>query len=201
MTPMPPHKTWTWYAFPYPRFGHNTSNIVESLNSVWNPLRSLPLLKMVDTTWSIMMKTIYDRYYRPQQGTEIADAPLLKFKDRLRSSHRYQVFESGNGIYQVQVPESGSKFIVNFQARTCTCTNFYEYSGPCAHAITACRFETEDPYLYFHWAYRLRSYRKTYQNPMKRISIEGLPSDPDVHPPKLGKLRGNQRLRESEKVL
>jgi hypothetical protein len=43
-----PHTTWTYYAFPYPRFGHNTSNIIESLNSVWNPLRSLPPLKMVD---------------------------------------------------------------------------------------------------------------------------------------------------------
>jgi hypothetical protein len=189
------HGTWARYAFPYPRFGHNTSNNVESLNSVWNPLRSLSPLKMVDAIWSTTMKTIYDRSHRPQQSTEIADIPLLKFKDRLRSSHRYRVFESGNGVYQVQVPDSGSKFIVNLAQRTCTCMNFQEYVGPCTHAITACRFEAEDPYVYFYWAYRMRSYRKTYQNPMIPVSIEDLASDSRIYPPKLGKLRGRPKTK------
>lgn len=194
-----PHKTWTWYAFPYPRFGHNTSNIVESLNSAWNPIRSLPPLKMMDTIWSTTMKTIHDRYHRPQQSLQLADVPLSKFKDRLKSSHRYHVFESGNGVYQVQVPDSGSKFTVNLPQRTCTCHNFHEYSGPCAHAITACRYEIKDPYAYFHWAYTVRSYRKTYHTPMKPVSIEDLASDPDLLPPEPCKLRGRPKTKRIRK--
>ena len=116
----------------------------------------------MDTIRSTVIKTIYDRYNRPQQSTELADVPLSKFKDRLKASHRHCVFESGNGIYQVQVPDSGSKFIVNLPKRTCTCGNFYEYSGPCAHAITACRFETVDLYAYFRFVYLITSYQKTY---------------------------------------
>ena len=154
---------------------------------------------MVDTIWSTTMKTIYDRYRRPQQSIDLADMPLLKFKDRLKSSRRYRIFESGNGIYQVQVPESGSKFIVNLLQKTCTCLNFDEYAGPCAHAISACRFEIEDLYLYFHPGYTIRSYRKTYHIPMKLISIEGLSSDPDVYPPKLRKLRGRPKTKRIRK--
>jgi hypothetical protein len=62
-------------AFLYPQFDNNTSNIVEPLNSVWNSLRSLPLLKIVDIIWSISMKTIYDRNHRLRQSTEIAEVP------------------------------------------------------------------------------------------------------------------------------
>ena len=145
------------------------------------------------------MKTIYDRYNRLQKRTELADVPLSKFKDRFKASHRYYVFESGNGIYQVQVPDSSSKFTVNLLKMTCTCHNFYEYSGPCAHAITACRFETVDPYAYFYFAYLVRSYRKTYHSPIKPISIEDLASDPDLLLPKLCKLRGRPKTKRVRK--
>jgi len=81
-----PHETWATYAFPQPRFGHLASNCVESLNSAWGRIRFLQPLKMVDAIWSTTMKTIHDRYHRQQQSTLIADVPLTKFKDYLRSS-------------------------------------------------------------------------------------------------------------------
>jgi hypothetical protein len=99
----------------------------------------------------------------------------------------------------VQVPNSGSKFIVNLPNRTCTCTNFYQYAGPYTHAITACRFEAEDPYVYFNWAYRIRSYRKTYHNPIMPVSIEDLPSHPNVYPPKLIKLPRRPKTKRIRK--
>ena len=102
----------------------------------------------MDAIYTLLMKTVHDRYYRLQRTTTIADTPLTKFNDRLKSSKRYRVFESGNGIYQVQIPDSGRKFIVNLQKRHCDCGNFQEYLSPCAHAIVACRHEAEDPYDY-----------------------------------------------------
>jgi hypothetical protein len=67
-------------------------------------------------------------------------------------------------------------------------------------SVTACRFETVDPYAYFYFAYSIRSYRKTYQITIKPISIEGLASDPDLLPPKPCKLRGwpkTNRIRKN----
>ena len=77
--------------------------------------------------------------------------------------------------------------------------NFHEYSGPYTHAIAACRFEAEDPYLYFHWAYGIRSYYKTYHNPMILVSIEGLASDTNIYSPKLSKLRGRLKTKRIRK--
>ena len=77
--------------------------------------------------------------------------------------------------------------------------NFHEYLGPCTHAITACRFEAEDPYLYFHWAYGIRAYRKTYYNPMMPVLIEDLASDPEIYSPKLGKLCGRPKTKRIRK--
>ena len=88
---------------------------------------------------------------------------------------------------------------MNLSQMTCTCYSFYEYSGPCTHAITACRYEIEDPYTYFHWAYTIRSYRKTYHIPMKPISIEDLAPHPNVLPPKLRKLRGRPKTKRVRK--
>ncbi|PMD17882.1 hypothetical protein NA56DRAFT_691576 [Hyaloscypha hepaticicola] len=72
---------------------------------------------MMDSIWSLVMKTFHDRYRRPQKSMVLADTPYVKFQERLKSSKRYKVFESGHGIYQVQKPDSGQKFIINLQKR------------------------------------------------------------------------------------
>lgn len=61
------------------------------------------------------MKTLYDQFNRPQRTPILADVPLSKFNDRLKTSRRYQVFAFGNGVYQVQLPDTGVKHIVDLQ--------------------------------------------------------------------------------------
>jgi hypothetical protein len=56
---------------------------------------------MIDAIYTLLMKTIYDQNKEPQESTELANAPLVKFNERLHSSHHFRVFESGNGIYSV----------------------------------------------------------------------------------------------------
>jgi hypothetical protein len=41
------YNTSAFACFPYPRFGHDTSNIVESTNSVWRDIRELPRLQLI----------------------------------------------------------------------------------------------------------------------------------------------------------
>src|SRR5580692_5165336 len=36
------HKLWSYYAFVYPQFGHDTNNITESVNFQWADIRKLP---------------------------------------------------------------------------------------------------------------------------------------------------------------
>lgn len=132
-----PHNSWARYSFPFPRFGHDT-NITESINHLLGDIRKLPPLQMMDALYTLCMKKVHDRFHRKQRSTVIADVPLSKFNDRLQSSRRYQVFESGNGIYKVQILDTNVKYIVNLQERRCDCSNFSEYESPCTHAIVAC---------------------------------------------------------------
>jgi zinc finger SWIM domain-containing protein 3 len=55
-----PAEQWATYAFPKPRFGHITSNIVESINSSWIEIRSLLALKLLTTIWATIMHTVYE---------------------------------------------------------------------------------------------------------------------------------------------
>lgn len=103
---------------------------------------------MMDAIYTLLMKTVHNRFHRPQHTATMADVPLAKFNDRLKSSRRYQVFQLGNGIYQVQILDSGRKFIVNLKEWQCDCMNFQEYLSPCTHAIVACRYKAKNPFDY-----------------------------------------------------
>jgi hypothetical protein len=59
------------------------------------------------------------------------------------------VFPSGNGIFQVEIPDTGMKYIVNLAERLCDCKDFYEYQGPCTHAIAAIQRQGDDPLAFF----------------------------------------------------
>jgi hypothetical protein len=154
---------------------------------------------MMDAIWSTTMKTIYDRYRRPQQSTILADIPLAKFKERQKASQRFCIFQSKAGVCQVQDPNSGLKFTINLAENWCTCRNFWQYHGPCAHAIAACRHEVEDPYEHFAKTLTVRYYRQSYGVAIPPVSIEGLSSDPKILPPKLVRKRGRPRQKRIRK--
>ena len=154
---------------------------------------------MMDAIFTLLMKTVHDRFHRPQSSTTLADVPLAKFNDRLKSSRRYRVFESGNRIYQVQIPDSGRKFIVNLKERQCDCMNFQEYLSPCTHAIVACRYEAEDPFDYVDWIYSVEAYRETYSRFLLPVNINNLPSEDGVLPPVFQKQRGRPPTKRIRK--
>jgi hypothetical protein len=60
------HQTWARYDFPMPRYGVDTNNIIESLNSVWADIRRLPPLQMMDEIYTFCMRKVYNRFHRPQ---------------------------------------------------------------------------------------------------------------------------------------
>jgi hypothetical protein len=62
---------------------------------------------MIVTIYSEAMKTVYNRSTIKQSLDSISDIPIAKFQARLKTSRRYRVFPSSNGIGQVEDPESG----------------------------------------------------------------------------------------------
>jgi hypothetical protein len=117
----------------------------------------------------------------------------------MKTSRRYRVFPSGNGIGQVEDPESGRKWTVNLPENECDCTDFYEYQSPCSHAIAAARFSDIDPITLFDNHYSTRVYQKTYSKPLIPISIENLVSDQSIKPPIIQKQAGRPKTRRIRK--
>ena len=118
---------WTTSHSKYPRYAHNTSNIIESVNSSWDEIRQLPPLLAMDAIYSKCMKIVYNRLHKPQKSPLLADTPMARFQARLKTSRRYHVSPLGNGIYQVEIPDSGRKHIVNLTKKECDCGSFYKY--------------------------------------------------------------------------
>ena len=97
----------------YPRFGHDTSNIIETINGSWSDLRQMPPLQAMDKIYLLTTKMVYDRFHRTQKSPYLANTPMAKFQARVQTSRRYQVLLSGNNLFQVQVPDSSKKYVVN----------------------------------------------------------------------------------------
>lgn len=194
-----PKMTWTRAYTIYPRYSHDTSNIVESINSSWSNIRCLPPLQIMDAIYSEAMKTIYNRSTTKQKSDSISDIPIAKFQARMKTARRYRVFPSSNGIGQVEDPESGQKWIVNLPENECDCTDFYEYQSPCSHAIAAARFSDIDPITLFDNHYSTRVYRKTYSQPLIPISIENLVPDLNIKPPIIQKQAGRPKTKRIRK--
>ncbi len=70
---------WTTSYSTYPRYGHDTSNIIESVNSSWDEIRQLPPLLAMDAIYSKCMKMVYDRLHKPQKSPLLVDTPMARF--------------------------------------------------------------------------------------------------------------------------
>ena len=56
------YKNFAFTCFPVPRFGHDTSNIVESVNSHWRDIRELPPLRLLNGIYQWTLTIVYKQY-------------------------------------------------------------------------------------------------------------------------------------------
>jgi predicted membrane-bound mannosyltransferase len=84
-----PKRTWARAYTTYLRYGHNTSNIVESLNASWSDIRCLLPLQIIDAIYLEAMKTVYNRLTIKQRLQSISDILIAKFQARIKTSRQY----------------------------------------------------------------------------------------------------------------
>ena len=156
------------------------SNIIKSLNSSWLDIYHLPPLQLVDVIYSTLIRMVYHRFKEPQQSPLLADILIAKFKARQVTARQFRVFESGNGIYQVEQPDSGQRYIVNLTETECNCTDFYEYQSPCSYTIVAAKYEEVDPISLFFDRYTTQALRQTYSHLLIPILLEELVINPKI---------------------
>jgi len=196
-----PAETWATHAFPVPRYGHITSNIVESLNGTWKHLRHLPPLRLLAGIWSSVMETFCERRERLQISPDLTNQAKAGFEARYEKARRYRVIPADENIAQV-IDGEGKDWIVDLERRICTCLMFQEYGGPCGHAIMTARARKVDPYTLFSDAFTFSTYRYTYQASMHPVIIRELEPGLGCLPPLISRKRGRPkttRIRKRER--
>ena len=129
---------WAQAHFTGKRYGHDTSNIVESVNNTLKLDRELSVIELLNSIWHRVMGQRFERL-------EIArSAPpsqqFTKFCTNLLGESRIwarqntaQMATLTNG--HVTQPD-GTVRIVDLESKTCTCGKFQENGVPCGHAMS-----------------------------------------------------------------
>lgn len=196
-----PPETWATYAFPLPRYGHITSNIVESLNGTWKHLWHLSPLRLPGSIWSSVMETFCKRRERAQKSPDLTNHAKAGFEARYEKCRRYSAISAEESIVQI-IDDDGKDWIVDVERRTCSCLMFQEHGGPCTHAIMAARARRLDPHTLFSDVFTLSTYRYTYQASMHPVIVRDFEPGPGCLPPLISKKRGRPkttRIRKQEK--
>ncbi|XP_048633191.1 uncharacterized protein LOC125607305 [Brassica napus] len=138
--------TWARVYFPGVRYNLDTSNSVESMNSVFRDARRYALIPLLDT----IIKKFSD-WFNEHQKDSVAGSidtklvPLVEIhlhnlwstaeKTPVRELNSYEL------EYEVTDTENGKNYVVNLIEKSCSC-KVYDYEKyPCLHGLAA--------YLYF----------------------------------------------------
>jgi MULE transposase domain/SWIM zinc finger len=207
------YKNFAFACFPLPRYGHDTSNIVESTNSAWREIRELPPLQLIDGIYQWTLTTFYERQRvgLDSGNQKLSNAAYRSYKHRESIARGFQVLPSSDSNFLVTTSQ-GVDFIVILpaifdgqQQGSCSCGKYQEYRAPCSHAIACIQYLGQDPYKYFASYYKWKSLQRTYELPLQPVTLQGLQpldNDPLLPPikkakrgrPKVARIRANYKI-------
>ncbi|CAL1383671.1 unnamed protein product [Linum trigynum] len=154
------------------RWSIMTSNMSESINSVFKGIRSLPVASLVQHTyWRLLEK--FDKM-RLETEAEIRSGhsqytktceDLIKGWAQKAVGHSVTGVDRRQGIYVVRTPPNNSNmtgsniltvhFDNNNRVGFCTCGKFQGHKIPCSHAIAVCNRMGVNPYRFVNDIYKL----------------------------------------------
>jgi hypothetical protein len=197
---------WVEALFVGRRYGHDTSNIVESLNGGLKLERELPTIELLDSLWHRAMEQRSERLAAALSDiehnrlwTSWATGLLLTGK-RWAMGHTTQLSTPLAG----RVMEADGRIIlVDLVARSCECHRFQSNSVPCGHALSVIYRQQLSVADYMPEVLSTATWRATYHTPLPPVSILGLAAaDDDVCSPPMTRVpRGRpkkERIRLEE---
>lgn len=181
------YENFAFARFPLPRFGHDTSNIVESVNSIWRDIRELPPLQLLNGIYQWTLTTIYERQREPFDAgnSVLSNTAYRQYKHRESSARQFTVLASSDTDFMVTTSQ-GIDYVVNLPPAdmlnrlgalhegSCSCGKYKDYQAPCAHAIACITYLGADPYAYFYPYYRWEVFKRTYRVPLLPVTLQGL---------------------------
>ncbi|KAL0227469.1 hypothetical protein RCL1_003613 [Eukaryota sp. TZLM3-RCL] len=122
------------YAVKGRRFGHYTSNVVESLNSWINTERQLPVTQMFEQIRSKLNNWFVERREAASKlKTILTESAEVEMESRLLKSNKLRHTKINEGTFEVR--EEKRLFEVNILEKYCTCLQWQKEGMPCHHGL------------------------------------------------------------------
>ncbi|XP_012841176.1 PREDICTED: uncharacterized protein LOC105961490 [Erythranthe guttata] len=159
-----PYHNWANAYFEGQRYGEMYSNGVESWNSKILNYRDLPVMTMIDTIRSELMKKMTSRRDKSSKWSTICCPKYEKSLRELELECRTQKAEkAADGINEVL---SDPSMVVDLLQKTCTCRKWQILGFPCVHADYVLVNKTSQPYDFIDKLYYAEYYRECYASPI-----------------------------------
>jgi hypothetical protein len=141
----------------------------------------------------------------------LSNTAYQAYKHRESAARGFQVLPSSDTTFLITTSR-GIDHIVHLPPSentllqgSCSCGKYQEYRSPCAHAIACIQYLSKDPYSYFSLYYTWEVSKRTYQLPLRPITLQGLLPLPEhqLLPPVKKAKRGRPkvaRIRTNYKV-
>ena len=149
------------------------NNMCETFNGSIVESRYKPIIGMLeDIRVAVMLRMQKRREVMMKWEGEFCPKIMLKLEEN-KNNHRYwSTTFNGNSKFEVKMGENG--YVIDTNARTCSC-RMWELSGiPCCHAISAIYYLNDDPYKYVASCFKVEMCKKAYGHYMQPLNGEKL---------------------------
>jgi hypothetical protein len=193
---------WAKAHFDGTRFGHNISNVVESVNKTLKLDRELPILQLLDALWNRVMDTRFKRLelatntHEAERWTPWARGKLQEHRLLARTNTIVMRSELEGLVKQL----NGNVYTVDLETMECSYKGFQENGIPCRHAITAIFARPgRDLVPFMPEILSVATWKRTYSDNFPLIDISELQSSLDCHPPLTRVPRGRPKKERYKK--
>ena len=137
------------------------NNICECFNNYILRATSRPIIDMLeDIRTAIMQRIIEKRELFSDRSDEVCPRARLLLEANKVESKRCNVAHSGD--YKFEVTLSGNRFVVDLNARACTCRYFDVRGIPCSHAVACILWARQDPANFVSDYFKKDVYKRAY---------------------------------------
>ena len=158
------------------------------MNKVLKQEGELPILELLDAIWQYRMDQQAQRYRTAstkEQQQHWSDFALGQLTISRSWTRRNTVNMAHDQLFIIQ-QTNNKKFIVNLEARTCTCGHYQENSIPFGYALSAIHHIGHSANTYISDTFSITTLKNTYQSNFNAIILADLDSlvlNPQPIPP------------------
>lgn len=158
------------------------------MNSRFLEERKKPILYMLEAFWTSQMKLFYTRGEFRQKDEIWSRHAISHIADRSEVGRQMICIPQKPGRALIRLLDNAAVgWVVDLDARRCTCLEWQDLRLPCAHAYCAASFFKVPPILDTHHSYMYTSYmyKQMYLGSCRTTLIDELLPDNITKPPTL----------------